>query len=37
MIGQITAEHPGMIVMRSLIGGERVVTMLNGEQLPRIC
>ena len=27
----------GMVVMRSLVGGERVVTMLAGEQLPRIC
>jgi len=26
-----------MVVMKSLVGGERVVTMLAGEQLPRIC
>lgn len=37
IIGEVVAEHPGMVVMRSLIGGERVVTMLTGEQLPRIC
>ncbi len=37
VIGEVVAEHPGMVVMRSLIGGERVVTMLAGEQLPRIC
>jgi hydrogenase expression/formation protein HypE len=37
MIGEIVADHAGMVVMRSLIGGERVVTMLAGEQLPRIC
>ena len=30
-------DHAGMVVMRSLVGGERVVTMLAGEQLPRIC
>jgi hydrogenase expression/formation protein HypE len=36
-IGEIVAEHEGMVVMRSLVGGERVVTMLTGEQLPRIC
>ena len=37
VIGDIVAEHPGMVVMRSLVGGTRVVTMLAGEQLPRIC
>jgi hydrogenase expression/formation protein HypE len=36
-IGEITDDHPGMVVMRSVIGGDRVVTMLAGEQLPRIC
>jgi hydrogenase expression/formation protein HypE len=37
LIGQIVDEHPGMVIMRSVIGGDRVVTMLAGEQLPRIC
>jgi hydrogenase expression/formation protein HypE len=37
VIGEVVEEHPGMVVMRSLVGGERVVTMLSGEQLPRIC
>jgi hydrogenase expression/formation protein HypE len=37
VIGEVVADHPGMVLMRSLIGGERVVTMLAGEQLPRIC
>ena len=37
LIGEVVDDHPGMVVMRSLIGGERVVTMLSGEQLPRIC
>lgn len=37
VIGDIVAEHSGMVVMRSLVGGTRVVTMLAGEQLPRIC
>jgi hydrogenase expression/formation protein HypE len=37
IIGRVVAEHVGMVTMRSLIGGERVVTMLAGEQLPRIC
>lgn len=37
VIGKVTDEHPRMVVMQSLIGGTRVVTMLAGEQLPRIC
>jgi hydrogenase expression/formation protein HypE len=37
VIGTVTEEHPGMVLLRSLVGGERVVTMLAGEQLPRIC
>ncbi len=36
-IGQVVAEHPGRVFMRSRIGGMRVVDMLSGEQLPRIC
>lgn len=37
IIGDVVAEHAGMVLMRSLVGGVRVVTMLAGEQLPRIC
>jgi hydrogenase expression/formation protein HypE len=37
IIGEIVDDHAGMVVMRSLVGGERVVTLLAGEQLPRIC
>ena len=37
IIGEVVGDHAGMVVMRSLVGGERVVTMLTGEQLPRIC
>jgi hydrogenase expression/formation protein HypE len=37
LVGEVVAQHCGMVVMRSRIGGERVVTMLAGEQLPRIC
>ncbi len=37
VIGAVVEDHPGLVVMRSLIGGARVVTMLMGEQLPRIC
>lgn len=37
VIGDVVDDHAGMVVMRSLVGGERVVSMLSGEQLPRIC
>jgi hydrogenase expression/formation protein HypE len=37
IVGEVTAEHPRRVVMRSRIGGLRVVDMLSGEQLPRIC
>jgi hydrogenase expression/formation protein HypE len=37
IIGTVVAEHAGMVTLRSRIGGERVVTVLAGEQLPRIC
>ena len=37
IIGEVVDDHLGMVVMRSLVGGERVVSMLAGEQLPRIC
>jgi hydrogenase expression/formation protein HypE len=36
-IGEITKEHPTKVVMKSTIGGKRIVTPLIGEQLPRIC
>ena len=31
------ADHPGRVTMRTLVGSHRVVDMLVGEQLPRIC
>jgi hydrogenase expression/formation protein HypE len=37
IIGEVTNDHPGQIIMQSKIGGRRVVNMLPGEQLPRIC
>ncbi|MCS7259847.1 MAG: hydrogenase expression/formation protein HypE [Anaerolineae bacterium] len=36
-IGEVVPDHPGKVFMRSRIGGLRVVDMLSGEQLPRIC
>jgi hydrogenase expression/formation protein HypE len=37
IIGTVVADHPGTVVMKTTIGGSRVVDMLSGEQLPRIC
>jgi hydrogenase expression/formation protein HypE len=37
IIGEVIDDHPGVVVMKSRIGGSRVVDMLSGEQLPRIC
>ena len=37
IVGEVVADDPGRVVLRSRIGGERVVDMLSGEQLPRIC
>lgn len=36
-IGTVVADHPGMVTMRTIVGSERIVDMLVGEQLPRIC
>ena len=37
IIGTVTDEHPGLVFMKTRIGGTRIVDMLSGEQLPRIC
>jgi hydrogenase expression/formation protein HypE len=37
VIGEVTTGHPGFVVMKTRVGGLRVVDMLSGEQLPRIC
>jgi hydrogenase expression/formation protein HypE len=37
VIGEVVADHPGLVTMTTLVGGERVVALLAGEQLPRIC
>ena len=36
-IGRVVDRHPRMVVMRTAIGGTRVIPMPLGEQLPRIC
>jgi hydrogenase expression/formation protein HypE len=37
IIGTVKEARPGLVTMRSRIGTARVVNMLSGEQLPRIC
>ena len=37
IIGEVTKDHPGKVVLKSRIGGNRIVNYLTGEQLPRIC
>jgi hydrogenase expression/formation protein HypE len=37
IIGSVVKHHPKQVVMESAIGGRRVISMLPGEQLPRIC
>ena len=36
-IGKVVDQHHGMVTMQTNVGGTRVVDMLSGEQLPRIC
>jgi hydrogenase expression/formation protein HypE len=36
-VGRVVAEHPGLVVLQTRIGGNRIVDMLPGDQLPRIC
>lgn len=37
IIGSVVADHPKQVILESAIGGKRVISMLPGEQLPRIC
>ncbi|MCI0441694.1 hydrogenase expression/formation protein HypE [bacterium] len=37
IIGEVTESHPGLVRLRTVLGGSRVVEMISGEQLPRIC
>jgi hydrogenase expression/formation protein HypE len=36
-IGMVTNQNNGMVTMKSIIGASRIIDMLSGEQLPRIC
>jgi hydrogenase expression/formation protein HypE len=37
IIGEVVSEHVGRVILKTRIGGSRIVDMLSGEQLPRIC
>jgi len=37
IIGEVIKEYPKKVILKTLVGGSRVVSMLTGEQLPRIC
>jgi hydrogenase expression/formation protein HypE len=37
MIGEVVSEHPGMVRMETQVGGTRILDVMFGEQLPRIC
>ncbi|MEJ2596190.1 MAG: hydrogenase expression/formation protein HypE, partial [bacterium] len=37
IIGEVTDDHDGMAWLQTVVGGKRIVEMLSGQQLPRIC
>jgi hydrogenase expression/formation protein HypE len=37
IIGEIHQDPPGIVVLRTSFGGTRIVDMLVGDPLPRIC
>jgi hydrogenase expression/formation protein HypE len=37
ILGTVLDGTPGVVILRTRFGGERIVDMLTGEQLPRIC
>ncbi|MGI2335968.1 MAG: hydrogenase expression/formation protein HypE [Dehalogenimonas sp.] len=37
VIGEVTAERPGKVILKTALGARRVLDMLSGELLPRIC
>jgi len=37
IIGEVVGQHPGRVNMKTLLGASRIVDMLSGELLPRIC
>ncbi len=37
IIGEVVTDHPGRVVMQTLLGANRIIDLLAGELLPRIC
>ena len=37
IIGEAISEHPGRVLLTTSVGGTRILSMLTGDQLPRIC
>jgi len=37
IIGQVTEQNPGRVLLKTRVGGTRILSMLTGDQLPRIC
>ena len=37
VIGRVVADHPGTVVMKTELGTSRIIRMLTGDLLPRIC
>jgi hydrogenase expression/formation protein HypE len=37
VIGRVTGEQPGIVQLKTAFGGTRIVDLLVGDPLPRIC
>ncbi len=37
IIGRVVADHPGRVVVRTPVGGHRILDMPVGDPIPRIC
>ena len=37
IIGEVIEDNPGLVELRSRLGGSRILELLSGEQMPRIC
>jgi hydrogenase expression/formation protein HypE len=37
IVGEVVEDPATLVVLRTAVGGRRIVDMLPGEQLPRIC
>lgn len=37
IVGEVVDDHPGMVIIRTVLGSRRILEMPLGEQLPRIC